>query len=97
VLKPSISFDEPWDLLNRKSTCPMPDATSTEAYARRWQALHAKSSTLQKEHTDLMASWTPPFSVKQTAQLASRAARRDDVSERLSKLVDEWAADARSR
>ena len=82
---------------NPKPKCSMPDATSTEAYARRWQALLAESSALQKEHTDLMASWIPPFSVKQMAQLASSAARRDEISVKLSKLVDEWAADARSR
>lgn len=80
-----------------KPKCSMPDTTSTEAYARRWQALLAESSALQKEHTDLITSWTPPFSVQQTAQLASSAARRDEISAKLSKLVDDWAADARSR
>ena len=74
----------------------MPDTTSTEAYARRWQALLAESSALQKEHTDLITSWTPPFSVQQTAQLASSAARRDEISVKLAELVDDWAADVRS-
>jgi hypothetical protein len=74
----------------------MPDATSTEVYAGRWQALLAESSALQKEHSDLMSSWTPPFSVQQVAQLASSAARRDEISVKLAELVDDWAADARS-
>ena len=74
----------------------MPDASSTEAYVRRWQALLAESSALQKDHMDLISSWTPPFSAHQTAQLESSAARRDEISVRLAELVDEWAADARS-
>jgi hypothetical protein len=74
----------------------MPDATSTEAYSRRWQALLAESRALQKEHMDLISSWTPPFSLQQTAQLASGAARRDEISAKLAQLVDDWAADARS-
>jgi hypothetical protein len=74
----------------------MPDAASTEAYARRWQALLAESRALQQEHMDLISSWNPPFTVQQTAQLASSAARRDEISVKLAKLVDDWAADARS-
>jgi hypothetical protein len=74
----------------------MPDATSTEVYAGRWQALLAESSALQKEHMDLISSWSPPFTVQQTAQLASSVARRDEISAKLAKLVDDWAADARS-
>jgi hypothetical protein len=81
---------------NPKPKASMPDATSAKAYARRWQALLAESSALQKEHMDLIASWTPPFSVQQTAQLASSAARRDEISAKLAKLVDDWVADARS-
>ena len=45
---------------------------------------------------DLVSSWTPPFSLQQTAQLKSSAARRDEINVKLAKLVDEWAADARS-
>jgi hypothetical protein len=74
----------------------MPNATTTEAYSHRWQALLAESSALQKEHMDLISSWTPPFSVQQTAQLASSAARREEISAKLARLVDDWAADARS-
>jgi hypothetical protein len=74
----------------------MPDAASTEAYARRWQALLAESRALQKEHMDLISSWNPPFTVQQTAQLASSAARREEIIVKLAKLVDDWAADARS-
>jgi hypothetical protein len=74
----------------------MPDATSTEDYARRWQALLAESSALQKEHLDLISLWNPPFTVQQTAQLASSVARRDEIIVKLAKLVDDWAADARS-
>lgn len=74
----------------------MPDATSTEVYTGRWQALLAESSALQKEHLDLMSSWTPPFSVQQAAQLESSAARRNEISVKLAELVDDWAADARS-
>ena len=84
MLKPSISCDKPWGLLDRaltamssaanpKPKCSMPDATSTEAYARRWQALLAESSALHKEHMDLISSWTPPFSAQQTAQLEFQA------------------------
>ena len=79
---------------NPKPKCSMPDATSTEAYARRWQALLAESSALQKDHMDLICSWTPPFSAQQTAQLESSAARRDEINVKLAQLVDEWAADA---
>jgi hypothetical protein len=74
----------------------MPDAPSTKAYASRWQALLAESGALQKEHMDLISSWNPPFTVQQTAQLASSVARRDEISVKLAKLVDDWAADARS-
>jgi hypothetical protein len=74
----------------------MPDATSTEAYARRWQALLAESSALQQEHMDLISLWNPPFTVQQTARLASSVARSDEIIVKLAKLVDDWAADARS-
>jgi len=74
----------------------MPDATSIEAYSRRWKALIAESTALQKEHAAHISSWFPPFSLQQMAQLALSAARRDEISAKLAKLVDDWAADARS-
>jgi hypothetical protein len=70
--------------------------TPTDAYARRWQAILAENRVLQKEHMDLISSWTPPFSVQQIAQLKASAARSDKISLELAELVDEWAADARS-
>ena len=94
------SLGAPWradsDDPGSQQKCLMPDATTTEAYSRRWQALLAESSALQKEHADPVSSWIPPFSLQQTAQLKSSAARRDEINVKLAKLVDEWAADARS-
>jgi hypothetical protein len=106
VLKPSISCDKPWGLLGRaltamssaanpKPKCSMPDATSTEAYARRWQALLAESSALHKEHMDLISSWTRHFRRSKRRSWNSSAARRDEINVKLAQLVDEWA-DARS-
>jgi len=74
----------------------MSDDTPADAYARRWHALLAENRVLQKEHMDLISSWTPPFSVQQIAQLKASAARSDKISLELAELVDEWAADARS-
>jgi hypothetical protein len=45
---------------------------------------------------DLISLWNPPFTVQQTAQLASSVARREAIMVKLAKLVDDWAADARS-
>ena len=74
----------------------MSDDTPADAYSRRWHALLAENRVLQKEHMDLISSWTPPFSVQQIAQLKSSTARRDKISLKLAELVDEWAANARS-
>ena len=101
MLKPSISCNQALELhgamvpaANRK--CLMPNATSTEAYSRRWQALLSESSALQKEHADPVSSWIPPFSLQQTAQLESSAARRNEISAKLARLVADWAAGARA-
>ena len=75
----------------------MPDPTPANAYARRWQALLAENTVIQKEHLELISSFTPPFSKQQTVQLQARAARLQKFSLKLHDLVDEWAADARSK
>ena len=73
----------------------MSDPTPANAYARRWQALLAENTVLQKEHLELISSFTPPFSKQQTVQLQASAARLQKLSLKLRDLVNEWAAGAR--
>jgi hypothetical protein len=74
----------------------MPDRTPN-SYARRWQALLAENTVIQNEHLALVSSCTPPFSKQQTVQLQASAARLQEFGLKLQALVEEWAADARSK
>jgi len=75
----------------------MSDLTPANAYARRWQALLAENTVLQKEHLELISSFTPPFSKQQTVQLQASAAQLQKFSLKLRDLVDEWSADAQPK
>ncbi len=71
------------------------DPTPTNSYTRRWHALLAENSTLQKEHLELVGSFTKPFSAQQMMQLDASAAQRHKLSLKLRDLVGDWSADAR--
>jgi hypothetical protein len=73
---------------------PMTDHTSTGSCASRWGALLAENSILDKEHIDLLSSYTPPFSAQQIAQLEASAARRAELPKKIRKLVEEWTRSA---
>jgi hypothetical protein len=64
----------------------MTDHTSTGSCASRWDALLAENSILDKEHIDLLSSYTPPFSAQQIAQLEASAARRAELQRRSESL-----------
>jgi hypothetical protein len=69
---------------------PMTDHGPTGSYASRWDALLAEHSILDKEHMDLLSSFTRPFSAHQIAQLEVSAARRAVLPPKIRKLVEEW-------
>jgi hypothetical protein len=73
---------------------PMTDHTSTGSCASRWDALLAENSILDREHMDLLSSYTPPFSAQQIAQLEASAARRAELPKKIRKLVEEWTRSA---
>jgi hypothetical protein len=73
---------------------PMTDHTSSGSCASRWDALLAENSILDKEHIDLLSSYTPPFSARQIAQLEASAARRAELPKKIRKLVEEWTRSA---
>jgi hypothetical protein len=67
-----------------------------DPYATRWTALLAEHSILHKEHIDLRSSFTPPFSVEQTVQLETSAARFGSLPPKIQQLVEDWATSYRS-
>jgi hypothetical protein len=66
----------------------MTDHASTNFCERRWHALLAKHSILHGEYSDLLASFTPPFSARQIAQLEASAARRVELPMKLQKFIE---------
>jgi hypothetical protein len=70
--------------------CSMSNATPTDLYARRWEALLTDNDVLQKEHVRLLASFTAPFSLQQAAQLEASTARLQMLSVKVRDLVDDW-------
>jgi hypothetical protein len=75
----------------------MSDPMPTNVYTRRWHALLAESSVLQKEHLDLLSSVTPPFSAQHKIQLEASTARIQQLNRRLHVLVNDWSTEARSK
>jgi hypothetical protein len=75
----------------------MLDPTQTSPHALLWHALLAEHTAIQKEHLELSASFGKSVSAKQIAQLESSAVRLQILSLQVRALVDEWAADARSK
>ena len=71
--------------------CSMSDTTPTNPYARRWHALLTENDVLQMEHVRLVASFTAPYSLQQTAQLEASSARLHKLSVKVRDLVDDWA------
>ena len=65
--------------------------SSASSYARRWEALLAENSILQKDHLDLLASFAAPFSVQQVEQSVASAARFAGLPPRIRQLVEDWA------
>jgi hypothetical protein len=73
----------------------MSDPSPTDPYARRWHALLAENTVLQKEHLDLLSSLTQPFSAQQKALLKASGTRLQKLNDKLHDLVNDWSADAR--
>lgn len=72
----------------------MSHPTPTNLYAPRWHALLAEHAAIQSEHSELISSFTKPFSAKQTMQLNASAAQLQKLTLKLHALVDDWSADA---
>ena len=69
----------------------MTESATMASCALRWDALLAENSILHKEHDELLSSFTPPFSVRQIAQLEASAARRAELPGKIQRLVEDWA------
>lgn len=73
----------------------MSHITSSDTYARRWQALLTENSLLHKQHHDLLASLIPPFSAAQKAQVQASADELRNLGIKVRDLVNDWSADSR--
>ena len=71
------------------------DPAPTNPYVQGWHALLAENDAIQKQHLELISSFTQPFSRQQMAQLEASTARLQKLNLKLHDLVDEWSADAR--
>jgi len=69
----------------------MPEIAPSNMYAFRWNALLAEYGVFEKEHRDLLFSFTRPFSAAQNAQLTACVARRTGILQRARDLATEWA------
>jgi hypothetical protein len=67
------------------------EAHSANSYAARWHAVLAENSILHKEHLDLIASFTPPFSTAQIELLEASTARFGRLPPQIQQLVEDWA------
>ena len=69
----------------------MPEIAPANMYALRWNAILAEYGVFEKEHRDLLFSFTRPFSAAQNAQLAACVARRTRIVQKARDLATEWA------
>jgi len=59
--------------------------------ALRWDALLAEFGVVEKEHRELLFSFTRPFSAEQNAELSACVARRHGILQEARDLATEWA------
>lgn len=69
----------------------MPEIAPANMYALRWNALLTEYGDFEKEHRDLLFSYTRPFSAAQNAQLTACVARRTGILQKARDLATEWA------
>jgi hypothetical protein len=67
------------------------EAHSANYYTDRWHALLAENSILHREHLDLIASFTSPFSPEQIELLEASTARFARLPPQIQQLVEDWA------
>ena len=69
----------------------MTEIASANMYALRWDALLAEYGVFEKEHRELLFSFTRPFSAEQNAELTACVARREGILQKARNLATEWA------
>jgi hypothetical protein len=67
------------------------EAHSANSYAARWHAVLAQNSIVHKEHLDLIASLTSPFSTAQIELLEASTDRFRRLPPQIQQLVEDWA------
>lgn len=69
----------------------MTEIASANVYALRWDALLAEYGVVEKEHRELLLSFTRPLSAEQNAELNASVACRDGILQKARDLATEWA------
>ena len=69
----------------------MTEIASANVYALRWDALLAEYGGFEKQHRELLLSFTRPFSAEQNAELNACVARRDGILQKARDVAMEWA------